>query len=94
MPSGDLLFNFGRQMRVEDSWRVDGKEYQRTALAWLSNLDTHRDEVERVLAAARDRAQGRLDAERWRLFFLACAELFGYRCGSEWLVSHYLLRPA
>jgi len=94
MPSGDLLFNFERRMCVEESWRLDGGEYRRTALAWLANLDAHRAEVEAVLGAARDGARARLDAQRWRLFFLACAELFGYRDGSEWFVSHYLLRPA
>jgi cyclopropane-fatty-acyl-phospholipid synthase len=93
MPSDDLLFNFEREMQVEDHWRLDGREYQRTAHAWLDNLDTHRDAIEQILAGSRGRSQGRLDAERWRLFFLACAELFGYREGSEWLVAHYLLRP-
>ena len=94
MPSDDLLFNFMREMQVEAHWRLDGREYQRTAQAWLENLDANRVEVERVLAGSLGRSQARLDAERWRLFFLACAELFGYRNGEEWLVSHYVLSPS
>jgi cyclopropane-fatty-acyl-phospholipid synthase len=80
-------------MSVEAHWHVDGREYQRTAMAWLHNLDAHRAEVERSLARSGDASAARVEAERWRLFFLACAELFGYRGGNEWLVSHYLLSP-
>lgn len=95
MPSADLLFQFEKEMEVEAHWEVDGREYQRTALAWLDNLDAHRAEVEAVLASTAGAGAGaaRRDTERWRLFFLACAELFGYAAGQEWFVAHYLLHP-
>ena len=28
----------------------------------------------------------------WRLFYLACSELFNYNGGEEWFVSHYLFK--
>jgi cyclopropane-fatty-acyl-phospholipid synthase len=89
MPAADTLLHFQNDLTIEAQWRIDGTHYQRTADHWLANQDAHRDEVLAVLAAAGGDAQARLWHQRWRMFWMACAELFGYRGGSEWLVSHY-----
>jgi len=81
MPSDDLLPRFDRDLALERHWRLSGLHYTKTAEAWLKRLDANRAEVEPIV--------GRREAARWRVFFLACAGLWGYRGGSEWLVSHY-----
>ncbi len=93
MPSVDLLPAFAGALALERRWLVDGRHYARTAEAWLANLDARRTEAMPILERAYG-ADARRWFERWRLFFLACAELFAYRNGSEWLVSHYRFTKA
>jgi len=89
MPSANTLLWFQRDLTIERQWRLSGTHYAKTANAWLTNQDRHRDDVLRVLESAYgDRA--RVWHQRWRIFWMACAELFGYRDGNEWLVAHYL----
>jgi len=91
MPSDDLPMLFDHDLCVVKHWRALGTHYQKTAEAWLTTMDANRAKLMPLLA----RTYGSGDAKkwwyRWRIFFLACAELWGYRDGKEWLVSHYLL---
>jgi cyclopropane-fatty-acyl-phospholipid synthase len=94
MPSHELLMQFQERLSLVTDWIVSGTHYQRTAEAWLGNMDSHRAEI---LPLLRD-AYGAGNEERWwvywRVFFMSCAELWGYRGGEEWIVSHYLFRKA
>ena len=93
MPSADTLPRFQRDLRIEEQWRLPGTHYARTANAWLANHDRHRDPILAVLRAAYGDAAP-LWNQRWRMFWMACAELFGYGGGNEWLVAHYrFVRP-
>ena len=92
MPSDSLLLRCQRDMMVEDHWRVDGLHYHRTCEAWLENLDRGRELLLPVLAEAYGPEHARVWLNRWRLFLMGCSELFAYRGGNEWWVSHYRLR--
>jgi cyclopropane-fatty-acyl-phospholipid synthase len=92
MPSDDLLLYFQDDVVLEGHWRVDGTHYERTANHWLQNMDARKELIMPVL----ERTYGKNDAavwfQRWRIFFMACAELWGFRNGQEWWVAHYLFR--
>ncbi len=92
MPSADLFLEFRDDLEVEDSWLVSGRHYERTARAWQRRLESDRAAVVELFTDVYGAAGARRWYQRWRLFFLACAELFAYNGGDEWLVGHYRLR--
>jgi cyclopropane-fatty-acyl-phospholipid synthase len=90
MPSDDLLLYFQQHLTLKDHWQVDGGHYSRTAEHWLANMDAHRGDIEPILAQTYGKDQQLRWWVYWRVFFMSCAELWGYAGGREWLVSHYL----
>jgi cyclopropane-fatty-acyl-phospholipid synthase len=94
MPSDELPLRFQQDLNLVERWRWNGRHYEKTLNAWLARMDQRRAAVMPIL----EQTYGPDEAEtwwvRWRLFFMACAELFGYAEGNEWWVSHYLFEQA
>ncbi len=90
MPSHDLLHYFLDHFALEKQWALSGEHYRYTLEAWLQKMDRQKAEIYPIFVETYGE-----EAEKWwnywRLFFLSCAEFFGFRDGNEWFVSHYLL---
>ena len=92
MPAHDLLMEFQDDLKLVTDWKVNGTHYQRTAEHWLENMDANRAEIFPLFIDTYGREHAEKWWSYWRVFYMSCAELWGYRGGEEWLVSHYLFR--
>ena len=90
MPSYDLLEYFQDDLALEKSWKVNGNHYRKTCRAWLNNQDKRRDEIMEIFRQFYG-DEGELWFNRWRIFWMACEELFAYNKGDEWFVGHFLM---
>ena len=89
MPSENLLLNFQDDVRIEQQWWVSGTHYERTSNHWLAGMDAKKAEIMAVFRQAYGADQAAIWFQRWRMFYMAVAELFGYAGGNEWGVAHY-----
>ena len=90
MPSDYMLLYFQKQLKIEKHWRVNGRHYSQTSEHWLQNMDKHKSEIMPIFEKAYGKHQAKKWWAYWRIFFMSCAELWGYGGGNEWFVSHYL----
>lgn len=93
MPAESTLLYFQDHLTIDDQWRVSGQHYEKTSNAWLQRMDRNRDAIMPVLREAYG-AEAEVWFQRWRMFYMAVAELFGYRDGTEWMVAHYRFSKA
>lgn len=89
MPSAELLLHFQDHLQLEERWLWSGVHYEKTSNAWLANMDRRKAEIMPLLAQTYGETEARRWFGRWRLFYLACAELFGLAGGDRWMVGHY-----
>jgi cyclopropane-fatty-acyl-phospholipid synthase len=90
MPAEDLFLRYQRDMTVRRRWWINGCHYAKTCEEWLARLDARETDVKRVLARSGGSDSPNVLVQRWRMFFMACAELFSFQGGDEWGVGHYL----
>ncbi len=88
MPAADTLLHFCDDVQIEKRWLFSGQHYARTARAWLDNMDARRQAVRQVMQETYG-DDAAIWQQRWRIFFMACEELFGFDQGNTWLVAHY-----
>jgi cyclopropane-fatty-acyl-phospholipid synthase len=94
MPSDHLLLCFQKHLSLAGHWRENGQHYQKTSVEWLKNTDENKEAILKVFEKTYGPDQALWRWSYWRVFFMACAELWGYADGNEWLVSHYLFEKA
>ena len=92
MPSDDLPLHFQEHLSLTRQWRWNGQHYEKTANAWLRNMDRNKAALWPILEQTYGKQSTQQWWMRWRMFFMACAELFGYDNGQQWWVSHYLFQ--
>ena len=90
MPSDHLFYYFNDHLLVKKHWQVNGTHYEKTSNAWLAKMDANKKDIMPILADTYGPDQSTKWWVYWRLFFMSCAELWGYNEGEEWIVSHYL----
>lgn len=90
MPSQDYLVRCAGDLRVVNQRVWNGRHYAKTCRAWLQRLDVNRNRVLEVFRRTCPDQNAVVAMNRWRLFFMACEELFAWDRGREWFVQHSL----
>lgn len=94
MPSHELMLRFTDDLVVTQRWAINGTHYAKTIAAWQQRLDANAGRALAILRTEHSEREARRLLATWRLFLISTAEVWGWRRGQEWMVSHYLLERA
>ena len=94
MPNHNLFRDLKSKLDYQKSWMLSGTHYEKTSNAWLDNMDLNRIKILELFKVNSNNRIAKRKFHFWRLFFIACAEIFGYANGSEWCVSHHLFKKS
>ncbi|KAH8827909.1 S-adenosyl-L-methionine-dependent methyltransferase [Flagelloscypha sp. PMI_526] len=92
MASHDLFLYFQDDVTLLKSWYISGVNYSKSLEAWLALQDKNRTVGLKVLEEAMGPVEGRKTFNRFRVFYMACSELFNMDHGQQWGVGHYLFK--
>ena len=92
MPNHNLFRDLESNLDYQKSWMLSGTHYEKTSNAWLDKMDLNKQNIIELFKKNNGNAIAKRKFHFWRLFFIACAEIFGYDNGAEWVVSHHLFK--
>ena len=94
MPNHNLFKDLNSDLNYQKSWMLSGTHYEKTSNAWLEKMDLNKRKILELFKKKNSNSMAKKKFHFWRLFFIACAEIFGYDGGSEWVVSHHLFKKS
>lgn len=89
MPSKDLLGRFQDDMALQRQWYINGRHYSKTLEDWLVRMDNHKSDIMPLFKDTYGASNAVKWWVRWRVFYLACSELFAFENGDQWGVGHF-----
>ena len=93
MPSTSLIPNAALGFKLEKKWAINGNHYSKTLDSWLNFHDKNESKIIEIFEKCYGK-KSKLWSQRWRIFYLACSELFSFNEGNDWFVMHYLFKKA
>jgi len=92
MPSYDTFLFFQRNLRIQNTWMMNGTHYSKTLEAWLQLMKDKESEISKIFAKEYGQNEVQKQLNNWKLFYIMSSEAFAYNKGNDWCVAHYTFK--